>query len=165
MEVVRLPFFLPFPFLGMFFHPYESKRLHQEPDVHLSSSADAASFLLGDKDRCLVEYDGFVLRYQYLHDTPADEIGDGADAEDDEVTGRLAFESHELHGRLDVFSALGQQGFRHFHFLSVYHGRTGSIGKQHTRTFVDEVGTDTACHTSQADDGSHGTVGEHVAAH
>ena len=41
---------------------------------------------------------GLVLRNQYLHDNPANQIGHGADAEDDEVTGRFALEAHEGKG-------------------------------------------------------------------
>ena len=61
-----------------------------------------------------VQYDGFVFRYQKLHDAPADKVSNGTDAEYDEVSGCLAFESHEYH--------LG--------FISV--------SKQCARTFVDE---------------------------
>ena len=42
-----------------------------------------------------VQYDGFVFRYQKLHDAPADKVSNGPDAEYDEVSGCLAFESHE----------------------------------------------------------------------
>ena len=61
------------------------------------------------------------------------------DAEYDEVSGCLAFESHEHH--------LG--------FISV--------SKQCARAFVDEERADTARHTSQSGNGSYCTFGEHIA--
>ena len=85
-----------------------------------------------------VQYDGFVFRYQKLHDAPADKVSNGTDAEYDEVSGCLAFESHEYH--------LG--------FISV--------SKQCARAFVDEERADTARHTSQSGNGSYRTFGEHI---
>ena len=57
---------------------------------------------------------GFVLRNQYLHDNPANQIGHGADAEDDEVTGRFTLEAHESH-----LALVG-------------------IGEEHTRTLINK---------------------------
>jgi len=39
--------------------------------------------------RLSVDNDGLVLRYECLHDAPANEIGHGTDAEDYHVSGRL----------------------------------------------------------------------------
>ena len=38
-----------------------------------------------------------ISLYQKLHDAPADKVSNGTDAEYDEVSGCLAFESHEYH--------------------------------------------------------------------
>jgi len=58
---------------------------------HGNAEVDPSSYLLG-----LVYDDGLVLRYEDLHDAPANEVGDGADAEDDHEAGWLAREAHEL---------------------------------------------------------------------
>jgi hypothetical protein len=41
---------------------------------------------------------GLVLRNEGLHDYPGEEVGDAAVAEDDEIAGGLAAESHECEG-------------------------------------------------------------------
>ncbi len=43
----------------------------------------------------LVKYNGFVLRNQGLHDAPANQVSNGADAEDYHITCGFAFEAHE----------------------------------------------------------------------
>ena len=46
----------------------------------------------------VLKLDGLVLRNQGLHDAPADEVGNGTDAEDDHVSSRLALETEEREG-------------------------------------------------------------------
>ena len=48
----------------------------------------------------LVERDHLVFRHECLHDAPSDEVRRGAEAEDDEVAGRLSGESEE--GQIDL---------------------------------------------------------------
>lgn len=48
----------------------------------------------------LVERYHLVFRYKGFHDAPADKVGGGADAEDDEVAGRFSGESQE--GQVDL---------------------------------------------------------------
>lgn len=87
---------------------------------------------------CLSGQYGFFLGNKYLHDSPGEEVSYATDTEDDEVTGRLAFEAHELHVGL------------------------GCVGEEHTRTLVDEERAYTAGHTADTDDGSDGGLGEHI---
>ena len=46
----------------------------------------------------VLELDGLVLWYESLHDAPANEVGNGADAEHNHVGSWLAFEAHEREG-------------------------------------------------------------------
>ena len=89
----------------------------------------------------LLQHDRFVLGHEALHDEPREEVGHGADAEDDHVTCGLAAEPEERE-RL----ALG-----------------GGIIEQHTGPLVDEERTDTPGHGADACDGGDGRLGEHVA--
>ena len=69
---------------------------------------------------------GLYFGTRSFADAPKNKVSNGTDAEYDEVSGCLAFESHEHH--------LG--------FISV--------SKQCARAFVDEERADTARHTSQS---------------
>lgn len=89
----------------------------------------------------LLHHDGLVLRYERLHDAPANEVGHGADAEDDHVGSGLALETEEGEG-----GALG-----------------GCPVEELTRAEVDAHRTDTAGHRTQSDDGADGRLREHVA--
>ena len=80
----------------------------------------------------LLHHDGLVLRDERLHDAPADEVGHGADAEDDHVGCGLALEPEEGEG--------GAQG--------------GCPVEELTRAEVDAHGADTAGHRAEADDGA-----------
>ena len=46
----------------------------------------------------VLELDGLVLGYKGLHDAPANEVGNGTDAEDDHVGCGLALETEEREG-------------------------------------------------------------------
>ena len=48
-----------------------------------------------DGSGLILHRDGLVLRYQGLHDAPADEVGDGADAEHYHVGSGFAIEAEE----------------------------------------------------------------------
>ena len=80
------------------------------------------------------ECDGLVLRYERLHDAPADEVGDGADAEYYHVGGRFALEAEE--GEVGALS--------------------GCPVEELTRAEVDTHRTYTSCHRAQSDNGSDG---------
>ena len=55
-------------------------------------------FFISSVERLIFHSDGFVLRYESLHDAPADEVSDGADAEHHHIGGGLAFEAEEREG-------------------------------------------------------------------
>ena len=85
--------------------------------------------------------DGLILRYEYLHECPGDEVGDSAVAEDNHVAGWFACHTEELKG----FSLLV------------------GIGEEQTAAPVDGEGTKTAKHSADTCDGGNGRLGEHIA--
>lgn len=78
--------------------------------------------------------DGLILRYEYLHECPGDEVGDSTVAEDNHVAGWFACHTEELKG----FSLLV------------------GIGEEQTAAPVDGEGTKTAKHGADTCDGGDG---------
>ena len=89
----------------------------------------------------LSDLDRLVLRYEGLHDAPGDEVGETAEAEDDEVAGRLALKSEE-----------GERG-----------ALVLRIGEQVAGGLLDEHRAHAARHGTDAGDGGDGALREHVA--
>lgn len=85
--------------------------------------------------------DGLVLWHEGRHDKPANEVGDCTVTEDDHVACRFACGSEKLEGI----------------------AKTVSIGEEHTRTFVDGKGTESAKHGADASNGGNGRFWEHIA--
>ena len=89
----------------------------------------------------VLKLDGLVLWYESLHDAPADEVGNGTDAEHHHVGSGLALEAEELEvGTL-----------------------SSSPVEELTASEVDAHRADTASHCAQTNDGTDGRLGEHVA--
>lgn len=84
--------------------------------------------------------DGGVAGHQGLHDDPADEVGYGAQAEDNHVARGLALETGESECR----------------------ARFLGVGEQHAGTLVDEERAYAARHAAYARDGGYNRLGEHV---
>ena len=74
--------------------------------------------------------DWLVLRNQYLHDAPTNEVSNTTDAEYNHVSTRLAVKSHEAEGRTLPLC----------------------VGEEHTRTLVDKERTDTTSHCTNTSD-------------
>ena len=89
----------------------------------------------------VLKFDGLVLWNKGLHDAPANEVGNGTDAEHNHVGSRLALETEE----------------REVGALS------GCPVEELTRTEVNAHRTDTAGHGAQTNDGADSRLGEHVA--
>ena len=82
--------------------------------------------------------DLLVARYEEDHDQPADEVGDTADAEYDEVACGLTCKAHE----------------REVDLSGIVEEDTGEV--------VDKERSETAGHTADTDDGCDGRFREHV---
>ena len=93
------------------------------------------------KEGLILEFDGLVLRYEGLHDAPANEVGYGADAEHDHVGSGLTFEAKELESTALSCCPV----------------------EEAARAEVDGHRADTASHGAQTYDGTDGRLGEHVA--
>ena len=97
------------------------RRRHKKEDVHFTMK-HPPSFI--HSTQLILNYNRLVLRNKGLHDAPANEVGNGTDAEDYHVGGRLGLEAEEGEG-----SAL-----------------LVGPGEEHTRTLVDEERAYTTCH-------------------
>ena len=84
--------------------------------------------------RELLYHVGLVLRHKCLHDDPANEVGNGTDAEDHHVGSRLTVEAEESKGDTLLCCPV----------------------EELTRAEVDAHRTDTTSHRAKTDDGANG---------